>query len=467
MTRLFAIGGYVYQSGAAIVLIFAISHILMAGAYTTFSLVLASSQLLCVLSFEWLQLAGLRFLAGARANEAAQLRWSLFGAGILSAAALVVAGGCVSLLSDLSRTAVLLGLTVAVLQGITDLYFLAIRLTDRLGTAAFLLMLRATALLAGAIVGAINAGTAEATLAGLALGHATGLIIAIIAHRTPLRPASFKLMLTDWQAFCRYGMLAAGASVIHLSVPLLLRVIVIGRLGTTGGGAGFSIALDLLQRPFWVLNAAIHTVSYPEVVSDFETGSDAKAIQSTGKMFEFMICATIVMLGGLIAFLPEAAQLLVPRESLEGFMAVAPHVAVFYFMQTHLQATLAVVPHLEKRAGWLVLVAALQLVAVAASSAIAVAAGQSPRATITWAATATAIVILLALGPTIRFKAKPRLSLANEALLAALLIGSLATLPMQPVIWLAGKILLAAALTAIVAWRGNFLIPPRPRDQAR
>jgi len=465
MTRLFAIGGYVYQSGTAIVLIFAISHILIAGTYTTFSLALASSQLLCVLMFEWLQLAGLRFLAAAKADEAAQLRWSLFGATILSAAALVIVGGFASLLSSLTRGVVLLGLTVAVLQGVTDLYFLTIRLSDRLGMASFLLALRATALLVGAVAGAVVAGTAEATLAGLAAGHATGLLVAIVAHRTPLRRVSPQRMLADWLHFCRYGMLAAGASVIHLSVPVLLRFIILGRLGATGAGAGFSIALDLLQRPFWVLNAAIHTVSYPEVVNDFETGSTAKAVETTRRMFEFMICATTVLLGGLIAFLPEAAHLMVPRESLEGFMTVAPFVAVFYFLHTHLQATVAVVPHLEKRASRLVLVAILQLAAVAASSAVAVAAGLSPRAAIACAATATGVVILLALGPTIRFSATPRISLANEAVLAALLIGSLAALPMQPTIWLAGKILLAAGLTGLIAWRGHFLTPNRPSDQ--
>ena len=391
-----------------------------------------------------------------------ELRGSLFGAAILSAAALVVLGGCASLLGNLSLGVVSLGLTIAVLQGTTDLYFLTIRLSDRLSTASALLALRATALLLGAVAAAIWAGTAEATLAGLAVGHATGLIVAIIVHRTPLRPAPLRLMVADWSTFCRYGMLAAGASVIHLSVPVLLRFIVIGRLGATGAGAGFSIALDLLQRPFWVLNAAIHTVSYPEVVSDFETGSAAKAVQSTRRMFEFMICATSVLLGGLIAFLPEAAQLMVPRESLEGFIAVAPFVAVFYFLHTHLQATIAVVPHLEKRASRLVLVAILQLVAVTASSAIAVAAGLSPRASIAWAASATAVVILLALGPTVRFSAAPRISLTNEAVLAALLIGSLAALPMEPIIWLAGKIFLAAGLTGVIAWRGNFLASDHP-----
>src|SRR5258708_13006775 len=80
MIRLLALVSYVYQSAAAIILIFAISHVLPPADYTSFSLVLASSQLLSVLMFEWLQLAGLRFLAAAKGEDAAGLRWSLFAA---------------------------------------------------------------------------------------------------------------------------------------------------------------------------------------------------------------------------------------------------------------------------------------------------------------------------------------------------------------------------------------------------
>src|ERR1700710_62901 len=105
-------------------------------------------------------------------------------------------------------------------------------------------------------------------------------------------------MLVGWANFARYGMLAAGASVIHLSVPVMIRFIVVGRLGATGASAGFSLALDLLQRPFFVLNAAIHTVSYPEVVAHFEHGTDEQARRATGRMYDFVICTTLVMLGG-------------------------------------------------------------------------------------------------------------------------------------------------------------------------
>lgn len=461
MTRLFAMAGYVYQSAAAIVLIFAISHLLPAAAYTNFSLALASSQLLCVLMFEWLQLAGLRFLAAAGENEAARLRWSLFAAGLCSAGALVAVGGCAALASPLPAGIIILGLGIAVLQGLTDLYFLSVRLSDRLGVASSLLALRATALLTGATAGGAVSATAEAALLGIAAGHMLGLAAGLVAYRTPLQRASLQTMLTDWKTFARYGMLAAGASVIHLSVPVLLRIIIIGRLGATGAGAGFSIALDLLQRPFWVLNAAIHTVSYPDVVKDFEHGTVMKSVQSARRMFEFMICTTLVLLGGLVGFIPDAARLLVPRESLDGFLATAPSVAVFYFLHTHLQATVAVVPHLEKLATRLVAVAAGQLAIVAAVALAAAWAGLSPRQAVGCASLATLATILAALGPTLRFQAFPRSALVMQALAAAILIGSLGAMPTEPAAWLAGKIAIAAIATAIIGWRGDFLMLAR------
>ncbi|MHB0770196.1 hypothetical protein [Bradyrhizobium sp. 5.13L] len=460
MTRLFAMAGYVYQSAAAIILIFAISHLLPAADYTSFSLALASSQLLCVLMFEWLQLAGLRFLAAAGEDEAARLRWSLFAAGLASAGALVVVGSGTSVVSALPAGIIALGLGISVLQGLTDLYFLSVRLSDRLGVASSLLALRATALLAGAAAGGVISGTAEAALLGIASGHMLGLVAGLVAYRTPLARASLPTMLADWKTFARYGMLAAGASVIHLSVPVLLRVIIIGRLGATGAGAGFSIALDLLQRPFWVLNAAIHTVSYPEVVKDFEHGSVTESVQSARRMFEFMICTTLVLLGGLVGFIPDAARILVPRESVDGFLATAPAVAAFYFLHTHLQATIAVVPHLEKLATRLVVVAAGQLTVVATVALAASWAGLSPRQAVGCASLATLATILLALGPTLRFEAFPRWSLVAQALVAAVLIASLGAMPTDPA-WFAGKIVVAAIATGIIGWRGDFLMLAR------
>ncbi|MEI9925792.1 MAG: hypothetical protein WDN50_22380 [Bradyrhizobium sp.] len=102
-----------------------------------------------------LQLAGVRFLAAAKGEDAAKLRFSLFFAGLLSALALISFGSVASLASTLAPRVVILGLALSVLQGLTDMSFMVIRVSGRLGTAAILLILRASLLLAGAVAGAL------------------------------------------------------------------------------------------------------------------------------------------------------------------------------------------------------------------------------------------------------------------------------------------------------------------------
>ena len=463
MICLLAFGGYVFQSAAAIVLIFAVSHLLPPASYTSFSLALASSQLLCVFMFEWLQLAGVRFLAAAEGEDAARLRSSLFAAGLLSTVVLVSVGGVASLVGTLAPRVVALGLAIAVLQGLSDMYFMAIRVSDRLGTAAFLLVLRASLLLVGAVAGAYLYATAEATLLGIVCGHAASLVAGLLAHRTPLRSVPHRTMLTDWMDFSRYGMLAAGASVIHLSVPVMIRFIVVGSLGATAPAAtaAFSMAIDLLQRPFAVLVAAIHTVSYPDVVVQFERGTDEQAQQATSRLLDFILCTTSVMLGGLIGFLPDASRLFVPADLLTNFLVVAPAAAVFYFLHTHLQATLAVIPHLRKAATRLVVVAACQLVLVSVVASIAAVLSLSTAAQVASAAVATAFVILCGSGPIIRFGVTPRWLLLGVSIAAAILIGAFAAAPSEPLLWLAGKIVIAAMAVVLVAWQGDFLAARR------
>jgi hypothetical protein len=48
-----------------------------------------------------------------------------------------------------------------------------------------------------------------------------------------------------------------------------------------------------------------------------------------------------------------------------------------------------------------------------------------------------------------------------QALVAAILIGSLGSMPTEPATWLAGKIVIAAIATAVIGWRGDFLMPAR------
>lgn len=460
MTRLFALAGVVYQSAAAIILIFLLGRILSPLAYATFSLTLASSQLLSVLMFEWLQLAGVRFLAAAGQDDAARLRSSLFGAALASAFALLSVGGlAVSIASPIAASVGFVGLALAVAQGATDLHFMVVRVSHRLGAAAFLLILRATLMVGGATAGAWFHSSAQAALLGMLGAQIASLIAGQVLHPHKLPKVACTALLADWSGFARYGMLAAGASVLHLSVPVSIRFVVVSVLGVSAPNvtAGFSMAIDLLQRPFAVLVAAIHTVNYPEVVHQYERGSADDARAAVAHLLDFIICATLVMLGGLIGFLPDAGQLFVPAPILTSFLQPSAAAACFYFVHCHLQSTLAIAPHLTKSATRLVVVALCQLLFVLAVVMPTQAMMGTPTSVLIGAIVATAIVIVLAAGPMLRFGAAPRWGLVAASVAGAVFIGAFSAVPAISPVSLGAKIVAATAIVALLAWKGRFL----------
>ncbi|BAL78844.1 hypothetical protein [Bradyrhizobium cosmicum] len=458
MVRLLALSSYFYQSFVAILLIFALGYLLDPAQYTTYSLMTATSQFAAVVAFEWIQLAGQRFLSSSSGDDALRLRSSLFSALALSALALAIVAGLAAIARAQSTGLIGLGLAVTIVQGATDLHYMAIRVSGRLTPASVLMICRSTCLLLGAAAGAKWYGTAESALLGLLAGHVLGLAAGSIVDRKRPGWSPRQTTRSDLSAFARYGMLASGASVVHLSAPILIRFLIVGRFGiASSSSAGFSMALDLLQRPFSVLLSAIHTISYPDVVARFDNDTRAAARAAATDLFDLAICSTALMLGGLIAFIPDAARLFVPSALAQSFITVTPSVAIFYFLHTHLQATLALIPHLEKAAMRLIVVAACQLALIALFFLAGGAAGLSATATLLGAGLATALVIGFASGPTIRFGAYPRPALALSAIAGAALIAGLVLLPSDPLPWLLAKATIAAFVTAATAWGGNLL----------
>ena len=350
-------------------------------------------------------------------------------------------------------------------QGATDLHFMVVRVSHRLGAAAFLLILRATLMVGGAAAGAWLHGTAHAALLGMLGAQIASLIAGQLLHPHKLQKVTRSALLEDWSGFARYGMLAAGASVLHLSVPVSIRFVVVSALGASAPAvtAGFSMAIDLLQRPFAVLVAAIHTVNYPEVVHQYERGSADDSRAAVAHLLDFIICATLVMLGGLIGFLPDAGQLFVPAPILASFLQTSAAAAGFYFMHCHLQSTLAIAPHLTKSATRLVVVALCQLLLVLAVAVPTQAITGAPTYVLVGAIVATAFVIVLAAGPMVRFGATPRWGLVAASVAGAAFIGAFSALPSASAIALVAKIVAATAIVALLAWKGaSSRLPAHP-----
>jgi hypothetical protein len=484
MTRALALASFAYQSAAAIVLIVCVSHLVRPEVYTTVSLALASAQLASVLTFEWVQLAGIRYLSSASVVDAPRLRVGLFladvmGAGVLAVATLAALVATrfapVALPSELGADGLVLMLGIAVWQGLTDLVLTMVRVDGRLARASWLMIMRASLLLAGTVAGAWIDGSARGVLCGNCAGQAASLAVVLATHPDLRRGASWRARRSDLARFCRFGMLAAGASATHMTVPVTIRYLIVGwTAGDPAVTAAASLALDLLQRPFSVLVAAIHTMSYPEVVAAHDRGVPDLARAATARQLEFIACATAVMLGGLIAFLPEAASLVIKADLRPDFVRVGAAATAYYFFHTQLQAALAIVPQVQERTPWLIGVATAHLVVVGCLVLAGVALGASPRDTLLLAAFGTALVAIPAAGPTVSFGAVPQARLVLTGMACAALLSLTALHHDAGPLWLGARIVLSAAIVGGLAWAGDFLQlrnrrmgPGRPARRAR
>ena len=81
----------------------------------------------------------------------------------------------------------------------------------------------------------------------------------------------------------------------------------------------------------------------------------------------------------------------------------------------------------------------------------------APTYVLVGAIVATAIVIVLAAGPMVRFGARPRWGLVASSIAGAAFIGAFSAVPSASAIALIAKIVAATAIVALLAWKGRFL----------
>jgi hypothetical protein len=281
--------------------------------------------------------------------------------------------------------------------------------------------------------------------------------VALLTAWTALTPHGSRLHRDDIAALASYGMAASFASVLFLGVNICVRIFIIRSLGITSpAAAGFSMAYDLLQRPFSVVIAAFHMVAYPEVVASHEQGSQKEAQHAVSYLFELFLCPTILLLGTLIALLPDVAFLVVPADRLNDFLAFAPAACVFGFASVHLQMTGAVVPHLLRTPRRLIATAIGQFLGVGAIMAGGMAAGMQPTTTLMAAGVGTLLWMAAMAGQTWRFGALPRAGLILASALAGLIIVAIGWLPVSPLAQFVVKTGLAISFAAAIAYYGNF-----------
>ncbi len=363
LDKFYALAAYAFQALATLSLVFVVSHLLPAKDYGHYSLIVASSQSAAVLAFEWIRLAATRFCANVTDEDSDHKKHTVlvaFGAAALGIAVLAVLTGA---LSSLTWTEVALGVAIAVMIGATDLQLVFLRVQGSFSKFSMLQTARATLLLLTSALFAWQMQSAAGALAGLALGYVASVALFISqspgwwsAHPSHARMEIFKDM-------ARYGLSAAAASVTALQVPLLLRWMARTFMPAEAFG-GFSLAMDILQKPFALVTSAIGGVLTPAVILEFEK-TPTRHRPKLKQLYEVQFGAAMLVFGLALALLPDVAEIVVKPALRDSLVLTGPMVALAFVMHTLIQSTIAIPGHLLKAGGRLIANAVVELGLVA------------------------------------------------------------------------------------------------------
>jgi hypothetical protein len=345
LDKLFALGAYGVQAASTLGVVLVVSHLLDPRSFGAYSLVVATSQTAAVLASEWIRLAALRFCSGD-SDDLPQRVATVQCTFVAVCLMLILLALGMGATGRIPIDQALLGTVVVILLGATDLQLVFLRVRGSFNGFARLQAARALILLVSPTVAAWSTRSATGTLAGLALGYLVSMALFVRADPSwwRLQPALFRLAFLGQMV--RYGMTAAGASMIHSLVPMGLRWTGQATMSTSTF-AGYSLALDLLQKPFALVTSAIGGILSPGVIKQYEEAPQG-GMSKLKQLYEVQSWAVIVLLGGSLAFIPEVAQWVVKADLRDSFALLGPVVAMIFAGHIVIQTILATPGHLLK-----------------------------------------------------------------------------------------------------------------------
>ena len=363
--KFLAILAYAYQAFATLALVFCIGYLLPVSDYGRYSLVVATAQAVAVFAFDWIRQAATRFCANMGRADAELRKQTILVTFFIASFALFLVGVLAVLLGVANRSEISLGIVVALMMGATDLQLVFLRVQGSFSKFSVLQTLRASFLLACSCLFAWWIGSSVGALLGLTVGYVLtfGLFVGVSPSWWRIRPAFARMEL--FKNMARYGTSAAAASVVGLQVPLLLRWVAKSVMPLEAF-AGFSLAMDILQKPFALVTTAIGGVLSPAVIVFFEENPNAYS-KKLKRLYEMQFWAVLLVLGGAVALLPDVSAIFVKAGLREGLLSSAVSVGLIFAIHTLIQTTIAIPGHLLKAGRRLVLNALVELGLVAVS----------------------------------------------------------------------------------------------------
>lgn len=346
MAKIAALGAYIYQSLLAFGLLIVVANLLPATDYAAYSLFISIVQFADIFCFQWIRAASSRFYPGPdEASEQAERQ--VIVTELSGSAGICLLAAFLGPLFGVPVWMGLVGALAAILQGAGELHLTMLRFRQEFHLFSWLQGARATILAVTTVGGAAIHPDLAHVLAGVLAGN---LIYCIIAwarsrHVMPLSAG------WDGEIARRnlvYGGISAGAGVATLLVPLGLKSILLGSLGTAA--AGPMLALDLLQRPFVMVTSSLQAIRFPELVAQFDRKIGAQAIQTElGRYYALLVGLSLIGAAGIIAVLGLATQLVVPTALQESFLRTAPFVMLMAMLRGLVQTVLPAPAHLQRR----------------------------------------------------------------------------------------------------------------------
>ena len=310
MAKLLALGAYVYQALIAFGLLLLVARLLPPADYATYSVFLGLTQLGAFAGFEWLYYACSRFYPGQTEQSERDERSALVLEGLVTAGICLLLGA-VAAAFGLNPILALGGGAIAAAQGGTDLHLSIARFGQRFRVFSRLNAIRATILAIGTLAGA------------MATHDVRGMVLGLMA------PVGLKLSLTS----------------------------VLGKEAS----AGVLLALDLLQRPFIMIIAALQAVVYPDVVAAFDR-KVGDFPQRLGRYYALMTTLMVVAAAAMFVALRLIAEIFVSPALRDGFVLTAPLVTIFSMLRALTQNIAATPAHLQLNLRQLILLAVVDCV---------------------------------------------------------------------------------------------------------
>ncbi|MFS8047791.1 hypothetical protein [Rhizobium sp. BR 314] len=345
MAKIAALGAYLYQSLVAFGLLIVIANLLPAKDYAGYSLFISIVQFADIVCFQWISAASSRFYPGPdQASE--QVERGVIGTELAGSGGICLLVAFLGPLFGISIWLGLVGALAAILQGAGELHLTMLRFRQEFRLFSWLQGARATTLALATITGAALRADLAHVVAGVMAGNVIYCTLALFQSRQVM-PLSACWDGDIVKRNLAYGGISAGAGVATLLVPLGIKSILLGSLGSAA--AGPMLALDLLQRPFVMLTSSLQAIRFPDLVAQFDRKGGAQTIQAElGRYYALLVGLSLIGAAAIVATLSLATQLVVPAGLREAFLHAAPFVMLMAMLRAVVQTVLPTPAQLKR-----------------------------------------------------------------------------------------------------------------------